>query len=74
MRGHLSNQSGRVLRAQFLTALSTTCVQDFTASFSSHARAETVAPFAHEVRRLVGAFHRSVSILFARVKIRTVRV
>lgn len=38
-------------------------IQDLAASFGGHARTEAVAAFANQVRWLIGAFHRSVSVL-----------
>ncbi len=51
-----------LLSAQRLPALGAARVDDLATGFGRHARAETVAPFAHEVRGLKGAFHRSVSM------------
>ena len=55
------NAVGR-LGAQRFPALGAACIDDLATSFGGHARTKTVATLAHEVRRLVGAFHRSVSI------------
>ena len=49
--------------AQRLATLGTASVDDLATRFSGHARAKAVAALAHQVRGLVGAFHRSISIL-----------
>ena len=54
---------GLSLRAQSLTATCTTCIQDLATGFRYHTRTEAVAALANQVRGLVGAFHRSVSVL-----------
>lgn len=56
------------LRAQRLPALGAARVDDLAAGFGGHACAETVAPLAHEVRGLKGAFHRSVSMSADRLR------
>jgi hypothetical protein len=48
----------RYLSAEFGTSFGTACVQDFTSSLGCHARTETVAVFANQVRWLKCAFHR----------------
>ena len=53
--------SAGALGAQRLAATSAASIHNLAASFGRHACAEPMAPLAHEVRRLIGAFHRSVS-------------
>ena len=56
------------LRAKRFPALCAASVDDLAAGFCGHTRTETMAPLAHEVRGLVGAFHRSVSISFGQAE------
>lgn len=63
-RGHgHAHLKSRRLSAQRFPATGTAVVQDFTARFCRHARAETVTPFAYEIAGLIGAFHGTCSIL-----------
>lgn len=63
--------SAGALGAQRLAATGAACIQNLAACLGRHTCAEPMAPLAHEVRRLIGAFHRSVSnIRFRGTRIR----